>query len=1022
MKRNPQGSPVASPRVWLLSLSVACLLIYVISSRAETVDESVPLSDISHSAWTARDGAPTDITSLAQTTDGYLWIGTPLGLHRFDGLKFSGFPSTSADPKLPGREISALAADERNGLWVGFSHGGLAYLANRTVTEVALPDRYKYAAIGGLYCCSQHFLWILAGDTILRWDGQSWENIGSIYALPPSTYFTLFFDRGGNIWTAARHHVYVLKSGASRFQDSGQGVFSVTQFAQSSNGEIWISNGWISIRPLFRNCKTAQVHLRGTAAAVLDPEGQLWFAEDSSGVGRISDLEHACEQRPTVALFTHRDGLSANVTRSILRDHHGNIWVGTEGGLDRFRPRSFLSVLDGRFMYYPALAKGQDGSIWAEAHGMPLQHITKDGIVSLGKKLGSSPIALDHDGRVWLLDPWDHKLHCEDPRSEKDLVFDVPDRFKDTAAQQIVVRSDQSVLVNLEGNGLWSFDGQWQQAHFRGLPADTPTSLNVDGATVWIGYDNNRLFQVLPDSTNAIPRSLGLDAGTVLSVSSDRNTVWVVGTEGVDYEKDNRFVPLRLRDPALTQGTSGIAYDDDRNLWLNTGAGVVRVPQREVRHALQDPKYSASATVFGDADGIFGTPSQAKPVPSLIKAGDGQLWIATTGNILRTTPSLFGKPSTPPTIEVEAVKVDGIPQPFGTSEMTLQAGRDNRLEIDYAGIDLDTPAQASYRYLLEGIDSTWQSAERSREAVYANLAPGRYRFRVSATVDGEHWGELNAPIVFTVHPAFYQRIWFMALCALVVAVLLWLLYLMRLRYVTSRIKDRLEQRANERLRIARELHDTLLQSIHGLMLRFHYATEELEEGHPARPALRTALQRADDLVVEGRNRVQDLRGEVDRNRSLTDLIKQTALELKPEDGPNVHVTEEGLRRPMQAIVKEELCRICREGVVNSLSHSKATSIEIELNYGAAFFDLRLKDNGCGIDPVVLKEGGRSGHWGLHGMKERAKNIGASLRIWSTPGRGTEIEVRLRAAAAYDSNPFPLVKLFCWRSQIFGNRG
>lgn len=998
-------------RTWLLFLSASWLLVCLTSAAAQTGKQPSALYDSSHSAWTARDGAPTNITSLAQTSDGYLWIGTPLGLHRFDGLKFSNFPLTAADPKLPGREISALAADQQDGLWIGFSHGGLAYLARRSMAVVVLPGRYEHVAISGLYCCSRGSLWVIAGDTILRWNGQSWENIGSMYGLPPGTYFTLFFDRDGNIWTAARHRVYTLKAGARRFVEVAQ-AFSVTQFVQSRDGAIWISDGWTSIRPLFHDCPAATVKLQGTAAVAIDDKGRIWFAEDTSGVGRISRADRACEKALEVETFNHRDGLSGDVTRSLLIDHDGNIWVGTEQGLDRFRPRSFLPVLDGEFKYYPALATASDGSVWANAHGMRLQHITARGIASLGKKMGSSPIAIDREDRVWLLDPWDHRLHCLDPRTGMDRAIAMPEQFKDTVAQQIVVRRDGSILLNLEGNGLWSFNGSWRQERFVNLPPDAPTSVNksADGSKLWVGYDNNRLFQINEGSTRASSISLGLEVGTVLNVSQTAGTLWVAGTEGVDFAKDDRFHPLKLRDAAITQGTSGDVYDNDGNLWLNTGAGVVRIAASDVQHVLGDPQYSAPFSLYGDADGIQGTPAQAKPVPTLVKSGDGQIWVATAGHIFRTVPSIFDKARVPPMLTIDAVKVDGTAVPFGAMPLQLQVGRDNRIEFDYAGIDLASAAQVAYRYKLEGYDSNWQNVDRGREAVYANLGPGTYRFRVEATADSEHWAGIEDALVFAVRPAFYQRTWFLVLCLLPIGLLLWFFYWMRMRYVTSRIKDRLEQRANERLRIARELHDTLLQSIHGLMLRFHYAAEQLDDSHPVRPALRVALQRADDLILEGRNRVQDLRGEVDRNQSLSDLIKQNIVELQAENSPCIHVIEEGVRRPMHSLVKEDLCRICRECVVNALAHSKATSIEVELNYGAAFFDLRCRDNGRGIDPVVLREGGKSGHWGLRGMKERARNIGANFRMWSTPGRGTEIELRLKAVAAYD-DAFTLAGLF-----------
>jgi two-component sensor histidine kinase len=408
--------------------------------------------------------------------------------------------------------------------------------------------------------------------------------------------------------------------------------------------------------------------------------------------------------------------------------------------------------------------------------------------------------------------------------------------------------------------------------------------------------------------------------------------------------------------------------------------------------------------VFDDRYGLIGFPAQVRPTPSAVADANGTLWFATAGNLVSVNPRTLRFRINPPTTYIQKVLVNKtfFSQNESTparAQSTIRSSQLENLEFDYVGLDFTSPERVVYRYKLDGEDKDWQDAGDRRQALYNKLAPGAHVFRVIASNGNGVWSEA-ATTRIRISPAFYQTSWFYALCCALLVAALWVCYLLRLRHVTGRIRERMEARANERVRIARELHDTLLQSLHGLMLRFHFAVEALSEREPAREMLQVSLQRADLAIVEARERVQDLRSESAASRSLPEMIESIARELRVDDGVNFTILVVGHPRDFHPPVKEELCRIAHEALANSFHHSRASKIAVELDYSFIRFRMQCRDNGSGIEPSVLKAGGRDGHWGLVGMKERARAIGATLEVWGSPGSGTEIGVALPAPKAY----------------------
>jgi len=329
------------------------------------------------------------------------------------------------------------------------------------------------------------------------------------------------------------------------------------------------------------------------------------------------------------------------------------------------------------------------------------------------------------------------------------------------------------------------------------------------------------------------------------------------------------------------------------------------------------------------------------------------------------------------------------------------------LQFAYTAPTLAIPERVRFRYKLEGSDKEWRDAGSRRDASYTNLGPGSYRFHVMASNGDGAWNATEAVAGLIIQPALYQTHWFYALCVCAALGLLWELYRLRLHQMSARLsaqmQGRLEARLAERERIARELHDTLLQGFQGLTLHFQAVMEQIPDQEPARQSMKKALTYADAVLLEGRQRVRDLRPEGSESHELSQDVAAFGEELAKDRAIAFNVTVVGPPQPLHPVVSDEIYRIARESLANAFRHSQASTIEVEITYDPASLCLRVRDDGAGIGPKIL-DSGKQGHWGLSGMRERARNIGAQLNILSNPGSGTEIDLTLPAKVAYLNAP------------------
>jgi len=468
--------------------------------------------------------------------------------------------------------------------------------------------------------------------------------------------------------------------------------------------------------------------------------------------------------------------------------------------------------------------------------------------------------------------------------------------------------------------------------------------------------------------------------------------------------KNGKRQILTVRNGLPCNAVNAVISDDAGNLWLDAQCGLIEIPNDQIELFWEHPESKLNLRVFDTFDGVrpglghFNTSA---------KTPDGRLWFA-NGNVVQVVdPAHILKNTLPPPVDISDLVADRKAYPMESVIRLPPLTRD--LEIDYTALSYVAPQKSLFRYMLEGHDAGWQEPGTRRQAFYNDLRPGRYRFRVIACNNDGVWNEAGAFLDFSILPAYYQTTWFRAACAAAFLVLLWFIYQFRLRQLHHRFNIGLEARVNERTRIARELHDTLLQTFHGLMFQFQAARNLLpRRTDEAIHSLDDAISETEKALTEGRNAIQGLRSEPIAKGDLAELLKATSQELAAsgtanQNPPVFELIEEGKCQTLSPTTKNEICRITVEILRNAFRHAQARRIEVEIRYDDHMLRLRIRDDGTGIDSKVLKEGGSAGHWGLRGVRERAERIGAQLDFWSEAGAGTEVQLSVPAAVAYETS-------------------
>jgi len=1018
-------------RIRIAAFIVGALSLLLVSPSALALDPSLDVSQYAHTAWQVREGFTQGyIRAIAQTPDGYIWLGTGFGLFRFDGVRVERWLPPSNGQQLPSNFIVRLHVARDGTVWIG-TISGLASWRDAKLTQYMdlaglvigsiLEDRNGTVWVGSYSLASPGKLCAI--------DGTKVDCHGSDGALAKGVS-SLYEDSHGVLWAVARDGVWRWRPGSPRFYHMPFATAVAPDLSEDGDGTLLIPLPGRLARFMGGNLETQHPYpalARNVDGVTLlrDRDGGVWIGTDGAGV------VHLRQGRADV--FSQADGLSGDLVTSLFEDREGDVWVATLGGLDRFRNYAVTTYARhegfGTIPGHGSVVAGRDGSIWMGTndglrmlnHGevtiygraddhrsesrsvwLPVRYVASRGL----RDHVSVSVFADNTGRILVSTPYAFG-YMENGRfvSMRDVPGGtVSSVARDTQGNLWIANDDQGLLR-------LSKDGIVQQISWASIGhKDGAQSLAADRSTggLWLGFDGGGVAYFRDGQIKeTYGRAEGLGSGRVseLYVGTD-DTVWAATEGGLSRIKNGSVLTLTSKNGLPCDAIHWITQDEDHSFWLNMTCGLVRIVPSELDAWATDSRRKIQPTVFDSSDGVSNAPIGFHAGSQVTWSLDGKMWFEAYlgGAGVIDPPHLVGNKITPQ-VHIERITANG--RTYDASNGLRLPPRISDLKIDYTALTFVAPEKVQFRYQLEEQDHNWREVTNDREVQYSNLAPGKYIFRVIASNNSGVWNEAGDTLEFSIAPAYYQVNWFRALCVVAAVLLAWGLYRRRLHQLQRRFNQGLEARVSERTRIARELHDTLLQSLHGLMFQFQAARSMLpQRADEAAGLLDTAIGTTERTITDSRNAIQHLRSEATRDGDLEQWLTATSQQLAQSlngDGhtPLFRLTVEGERKTLSALPCDEVCRITREILRNAFQHAQASVIEAEIRYDRRELRVRIRDDGRGIDSQVLQAGGTTGHWGLRGIRERALQIGARLDFWSEKGAGTEVELTVPAAVAYE---------------------
>jgi signal transduction histidine kinase/ligand-binding sensor domain-containing protein len=997
-------------RTWFAGL-------FFLSVSVHALDPGKRLTQYMHMSWKMQDGsAPSGMWSIAQTSDGFLWLTSSAGdLFRFDGVHFVpwDFPSE----RRPSRQMTDVLGDHSGGLWVVRLRDVVYQKGNVVVSR---PELAGASDFQGMSEDPDGSLWVALyssprGLSFCHIKEQVLKCFGKADGVPLSSIDAVLADGKGGVWlggsTALVHwHNGVTETYPIPALKSNVGQSGIGSLALGPDGTVWIGilaeGPGLGLGRLVQGAVKPFVEpaLDGSKVEVngmiFDRDGNLWVATVGKGVFRI--------RGNVVDHYGYTDGLSGDTVRGVFEDREGIVWAVTTNGIDSFRDPRIVTFSASEGLSKDS-AEGvlvrRDDTIWIAGDGS-LDSIEKNGTIHsirAGNGLPGHQVTCmleDRAGNLWVGvddDLYVYKDHrflrlTETNHQPLGLVLGlVEDTDGNIWAE---CKTDSRKLVRIRDFKVSRIFNASQIPPGHTLAPDPKGGIwigTVDGdiALIRHGVVSTR-FPVVRVGDRVIRQITTQDDGSVLAGSEEGLVVW----------RQGKLLRLTTKNGLPCNQAISFIRDKEKNWWLDTDCGVVELPDSEFQRWWAHPDTVVRIRVDDASDGF--RPGEPFFNASALSA-DGRVWFANGAVLQMIDPSKLRRFAPPAAMaQIESVIVDR--KVFQTTESLKLLPHSRDIQIDYTSPTFLVPQKVRFRYRLEGYDQEWHDAGARRQAFYMDLPPAKYAFRVIACNSDGTWNDHAAEFDFSIVPAYYQTTWFRIACATLFLALAWAIYLLRVRHLHQQFELSLEARVSERIRIARDLHDTLLQGAHGLLLHLGTVSQLLRErSEETQEALDQAIKQTAEFIIQARDEVQGLRDSTVESNDLALAITMLGQELASDSvhhhrAPAFHVSVEGEVQNLQPIVRDEIYKISAEALRNAFRHSEARRIEVELRYDHEHLRLRVRDDGKGINAKILSGEGSEGHHGLRGISERAALIGAKLVIWSEVDTGTEVELRVPATA------------------------
>jgi signal transduction histidine kinase/ligand-binding sensor domain-containing protein len=999
------------------ALVISSFLLLLLSGPASALDPHRQISQYAHTVWRVQDGFPHGPHMITQTSDGFIWIAAG-GLLRFDGVTLTPVPPQKSFPTDAG--INWLLGSRDGSLWMGTYNGlyrlkdGEAFSSpiTRGGVQSILEDhdgaiwvtRVRVRGVDGSLCR-------LFGNDVKCFAKDNSDGN------PASFATSLAEDDSGDIWFGCQMLCRWNGNSISHYlqeQMDHPTSDGVVGLAAGAAGSVWVAMDGTGPRLGVRHYKNgsfASYAVPGfdgatirARALLLDRDQTLWVGTESQGLYHIHD-GHADR-------YGAAQGLTGDDVNSIYQDREGNMWITTDKGVDLFRDIPIVSFSSSEGLRgggeVSAVIARDDNSLWAGLRGA-LALIRPDSVslttMADGRAIQDVYALLeDHLGQLWL------------GINRTVMVYQLGKFFE--IKGQDGLRLNQvakifSFTEDSDGN-IWAigYDDPKHVTHLlrirdRRVQEDIDLSSRVPHAHflaadpaggIWIGTGDGKLAHYV-DGQASIVSNGGRGAPDLMMFSffiDSAGVVWGATSRGL-YRWDHGTSSVMDSHNGLPcSKITAALMDDSGSLWLDAKCGYLRIPAADLANWTAHPEAQVTVTTLDALDGADPGWNAERIQPSAARSPDGRLWFLGLSSLQMIDPGRAFKNSMPPPVHVEGLLADG--KTYSPASPITLPPLTRDLRIDYTALSFVQQQRMGFRYILEGRDLEWQDPGLRRQAFYNDLRPGSYRFRVIASNNDGVWNETGATLEFKVAAAWYQTIWFRSLCCVLGALLLWAIYQLRVRRIAGVMKNRFDERLAERTRIARDLHDTFLQTIQGSKLVADDALSAAPDLSHMRQAMEKLSAWLGRATEEGRAALNSLRISATEVNDLAGGFQRALEECRIHSPMEVSLHTSGQIRQMHPIVRDEVYRIGYEAIRNSCVHSHATQLRVELSY-AQDLSIRVCDNGVGIDPDIVHRG-KQGHFGLQSMRERAARILAKLSIESSAGSGTVVALTVPGGIIY----------------------
>jgi signal transduction histidine kinase/ligand-binding sensor domain-containing protein len=934
----------------------------------------------SSQSYRVEDGLPDGlIHALTQDSDGFLWLGSDVGLTRFDGTEFVNWGG-HGDDVLPDTSVRALLSARDRSLWIGLRNGMVTRILEGRPQNYSVRDGLPGGSISALLEDRHGTIWAGSFTGLAHFDNGKWYKLNAKPGLPIRfTVRAILEDRVGSIWVATDIGLFARQS-HDHFQLIVGG--SIQDVSEDNSGAIWVAEeGRVATRiqagaPHGMPENRLRTLVEGSEL-LHDSHGDLWVGTMGQGLQRTEHPEGPLQRvqedgvfgavtsmfedrdgnvwvgtngltrffRHDVTMITSREGLTSNSVRSVLATSDGSMWIATFGELNRFDGPRRIPRQSYRWPAYTLTTRSK-GGVWTGAFGIVGSVV--DGAHSElpappGTRLGIVSAMAEARGELWLCHSGDRWLS----RWKAGLLTAVD------GPSEIADKQCTAAYADRQGR-------------------------------VWLGFGDGTLAVWAHEQFRVYSAKDGFPTARVSAIrEDDTGTLWVATTGGLSRFRNEQFTTWGKRNGLPSDDLNAVVEDYAGHLWLGFAGGIVRIERSELDKAAADSSYRVVYRLFDASDGLRDSPIRSS-TPSADRSTDGSLWFTTAKGVAVVDPSRLSTNVTAPRVTITAIRSNLQALTPVPPHVTLPP-RTSMLQIDYAAVSLVAASKIKYRYLLEGVDPEWIDAGKRRQAFYTNLSPGSYRFRVSAAVTGGHG--VVTDWTFQVEPMFYQTRAFYAANLTIAIALLVAGWRLRLRVLRKQFTLVLA----ERTRIGHEIHDTLLQHLAATALQLETVANKITAvASPVSAEVRHLRRQVEQYIDEARESILELRRPlVDRRHLHVRLQEWVDRLLEQHAQATIDVMVKGTPQVYPQAVEKHLLRIAQEAIRNAARHAETNHVVADLEYGADTFRLRVQDDGKGFDP---QDAGKDGeHWGLIGMRERTKLCGGVFNITSSPGHGTEVE-------------------------------